>query len=120
VQSSIREGTPNAVLEAMAMETPVVATDVGGTRELVTDGEHGLLVVAGHADALSTGIARALGDRAAARRRADAARQRVERELSFERRVQKVEDVYLSLAASTASTRRAAGLGGVLPQDQHR
>ena len=34
VQSSEYEGTPNAVLEAMAMETPIVATDVGGTREV--------------------------------------------------------------------------------------
>ncbi|HKV98489.1 MAG TPA: glycosyltransferase, partial [Vicinamibacterales bacterium] len=44
VQSSEREGTPNAVLEAMAMETPIVATDVGGTSELATDGVHALLV----------------------------------------------------------------------------
>ncbi len=38
VQSSEYEGTPNAVLEAMAMETPIVATDVGGTRELAAHG----------------------------------------------------------------------------------
>ena len=38
VQSSDSEGTPNVVLEAMAFETPIVATDVGGTTELVRDG----------------------------------------------------------------------------------
>src|SRR5205085_574188 len=37
VQSSEYEGTPNAVLEAMALETPVVATAVGGTTELLRD-----------------------------------------------------------------------------------
>jgi glycosyltransferase involved in cell wall biosynthesis len=40
-------GTPNVVLEAMALETPVVATDVGGTRELCEDGVHGRIVPAG-------------------------------------------------------------------------
>jgi glycosyltransferase involved in cell wall biosynthesis len=44
VQSSKYEGTPNAVLEAMAMETPIIATNVGGTSELVRDGLDGLIV----------------------------------------------------------------------------
>ena len=39
VQSSDYEGTPNAVLEAMAFETPIVATAAGGTAELVRDGD---------------------------------------------------------------------------------
>ena len=54
VQSSRSEGSPNAVLEAMALEVPVVATDVGGTRELVTHGVHGLLVPFGDVRALRT------------------------------------------------------------------
>ena len=113
VQSSEYEGTPNAVLEAMAMNTPIVATDVGGTRELVTDGVHGLLVQAGSAPALADKILAALNDRDAATRRADAARQRIETELSFERRVQKVEAVYQELirpirAAGSASRRAAS------------
>ena len=62
VQSSDYEGTPNAVLEAMAFETPLVATDAGGTAELVTDGVHGLVVPAGSPDrlydALETGAVR--------------------------------------------------------------
>ncbi len=44
VQSSAYEGTPNVVLEAMALGIPVVATDVGGTAALVRDGVDGLIV----------------------------------------------------------------------------
>src|SRR5207253_1747453 len=43
VQSSDYEGTSNAVLEAMALETPVVATAAGGTAEIVADNVHGLI-----------------------------------------------------------------------------
>jgi glycosyltransferase involved in cell wall biosynthesis len=43
------EGSPNALLEAMAMERAIVATRVGGVPELVEDGEHGLLVQPGDA-----------------------------------------------------------------------
>ena len=122
VQSSSREGTPNAVLEAMALETPVVATDVGGTRELVTNGIHGLLVSAGDAARLADGMIAALKDRPAARQRADAARRRVQNELSFERRVQKVEAVYHDLVDRRSSKRRDPRLepAAVLPQEQQR
>jgi glycosyltransferase involved in cell wall biosynthesis len=94
VQSSEYEGTPNVVLEAMAFETPVVATDVGGTAELVHDGEHGLILPTGSTDALVTRIDRVLDDRPAAAARAAAARARVEGELSFDRRMQRVEAIY--------------------------
>jgi glycosyltransferase involved in cell wall biosynthesis len=107
VQSSDYEGTPNAVLEAMALETPVVATDVGGTAELVTNGVHGLIVPPGDADALAGAIAGALQDGPATRARAAAARKRVEGELSFERRRQRVEAVYDELIASLAQPREA-------------
>ena len=43
VQSSETEGTSNALLEAMALETPIIATDVGGTRQLIRDGVDGVL-----------------------------------------------------------------------------
>lgn len=94
VQASDYEGTPNALLEAMALGTPVVATDVGGTREMVVDGEHGLIVPAGDARALAHAITRALQDPVAMQVRAHAARRRVERELSFERRMRRVEVIY--------------------------
>lgn len=98
VQSSDYEGTPNVVLEAMALQTPVVATDVGGTGELISDGEHGLLVSPGDAERLSQAIARALDDSAATARRAAAARARIEGPLSFRTRMQAVEAIYEELA----------------------
>jgi glycosyltransferase involved in cell wall biosynthesis len=94
VQSSDYEGTPNAVLEAMAFETPIVATDVGGTRELVEHGEHGLVVPPGDAHALANAIEQVLAAPDATRRRAVAARRRVENALSFRARMAAVETVY--------------------------
>lgn len=56
VLSSLSEGSPNALLEAMAVGVPVVATRVGGVPEIVSDGENALLVaprdIAGMAGAL--------------------------------------------------------------------
>jgi glycosyltransferase involved in cell wall biosynthesis len=106
VQSSDYEGTPNAVLEAMALRTPLVATDVGGTAELAVDGVHGLIVPPGDAGALATAIERALGDPHAMRVRANAARARVECELSFDRRMERVEAVYDDLVAGDAGVLR--------------
>jgi glycosyltransferase involved in cell wall biosynthesis len=98
VQSSDREGTPNVVLEAMALETPIVATDVGGTAELVTDGVHGLIVPRGDAVRLREAIDRVLADPKAALDRVREARRRVETELSFEHRTSRVEAIYDRLA----------------------
>ena len=104
VQSSDYEGTPNAVLEAMAVETPVVATTAGGTAELVTDELHGLLVPRGVPGALQEAIARTLDDPAGTERRVAAARQRVEQELSFEQRMKRLEAVYERMYACASSS----------------
>jgi glycosyltransferase involved in cell wall biosynthesis len=98
VQSSEYEGTPNVVLEAMAMETPIVATAAGGTDEVITEGKHGLVVPPGDAAALARAIEQTMAQRAAAEQRVQAARRRVETELSFARRMQKVEAIYEELA----------------------
>jgi glycosyltransferase involved in cell wall biosynthesis len=99
VQSSDYEGTPNAVLEAMALETPLVATDVGGTRELVEHGIDGLIVPTGSAPALAGAIESLLADPARTRTMAAHARRRVETDLSFASRMMRVEAVYEELAA---------------------
>jgi glycosyltransferase involved in cell wall biosynthesis len=68
VLSSDYEGTPNALLEAMASGLPVVATRVGGNAEAVLNEQTGILVPAGDAEALATALLRLLaspGERAA-------------------------------------------------------
>jgi glycosyltransferase involved in cell wall biosynthesis len=110
VQSSDYEGTPNAVLEAMAMETPVVATDVGGTAELIRDQIDGLIVPAGDVSRLSQAIENALGDAAATTARTAAARRRVETDLSFDARMAAVEAIYEELHASRSPAHDAHAL----------
>ena len=97
VQSSEYEGTPNAVLEAMAMETPIVATDVGGTRELAHSDVHAVLVRPGDIGALAAAIEDVLTHPVAARDRAAAARRRVETTLSFATRTRALESIYEDL-----------------------
>ena len=104
VQSSDYEGTPNAVLEAMAVETPVVATTAGGTAELLTNEVHGLLVPCGNPGALHNAIERTIADTAGTTRRVAAARQRVEHELSFEQRMKRLEAVYEQMYACASSS----------------
>ena len=117
-QSSDYEGTPNAVLEAMALETPVVATDVGGTGQLLHDGVHGLLVPAEDRQGFAEAIIRTFDDAAATAARVRAARERVERELSFDARARTLESIYEELVdtrGQQACGRRSAwvtSLGG--------
>ena len=109
-QASEYEGTPNAVLEAMAMSTPIVATDVGGTGELAAHDVHALLVKPHDVRGLQAAMQHAIDDVSAARRRASAARRRVESELSFQARTRRLEQVYEELAREH---REVKAMGGV-------
>ncbi len=73
VLPSHSEGSSNVVLEAMAAGLPIVATGVGGTTELLTDGENALLVPCRDPQALSRAIALLLDDPELARRLGQAA-----------------------------------------------
>jgi glycosyltransferase involved in cell wall biosynthesis len=102
VQSSDTEGVPNAVLEAMSMRVPVVATDVGGTRDIVTNEVEGLLVPRREPEALAAAVRRTLTEGCATAKRVDSARDRIERELSFDVRMERLEQMYEALAANRA------------------
>ncbi len=78
--SGKREGIPVALMEALAMELPVVATDISGVGELVRDGETGLLVPEREAGAFAAALERVLLDEELARRLAAAGRATVARE----------------------------------------
>jgi glycosyltransferase involved in cell wall biosynthesis len=97
VQSSDYEGTPNAVLEAMALETPVIATDVGGTAELVRSHVDGLIVPPDSVPAWIEAIDAVLSNPDATSFRVAAARRRVETDLSFDTRMAAVEAIYADL-----------------------
>ncbi len=107
-QSSDYEGTPNAVLEAMALETPVVATDAGGTAQLLTDGVHGRIVPIGDVPSLRDAIVAALLRLEESRARAVSARLRIVDELSFDARNAKIETIYRELASRGGVTRQQA------------
>lgn len=98
VLSSLREGLPNVVLEAMALELPVLATRCGGLAEFLRDGQDARLIEPGSVEALTRGLAELLGSTGLRQQLASQARARVVSECSFERRIQAEIAVYDALA----------------------
>lgn len=98
VLSSLREGLPNVVLEAMSMELPVLATRSGGMETFARDGEDALLCDPGSVPQLADGLRRLATDHALRERLAHGARARVEADCSFARRMQRMVEVYERLA----------------------
>jgi glycosyltransferase involved in cell wall biosynthesis len=92
--SSTREGLPNVLLEAMALEVPVVATAVNGVPRLVTHGETGELVATGSAEALAAGLDRLIADPILRARYSAAGRRTVEERFSFSARMDKLARLY--------------------------
>ena len=99
VLSSHDEGMSNAILEAMAMEKPVVATDVGGTGEVVRHGQSGLLVPPKDPEPLAVAIRDMLAQPSRAREMGRVGRRIVEDGFSAHAMVRQMERLYLDLAA---------------------
>ena len=64
VMSSLSEGLPVSILEAMASRTPIVATDVGGISEVIIQGKTGYLVRSQSADSLAEGLFKCISEQA--------------------------------------------------------
>ncbi len=103
------EGLSQALLEAMALGLPVVASAAGGNPELVIDGRTGLLAPAEDVPAWAERLERLLGDPALATRLGQAGRALVRQAFTLERTAQRTEAVY----------REAAGRRPLLSPDDH-
>jgi glycosyltransferase involved in cell wall biosynthesis len=97
VTASDREGLSGVLRESLAMEVPVISTDCAGNREIVRDGETGLLAPIGDKAALAAALRRALDDPAAMQAMARAGRQWVLENCSLETQADNLETIYRSL-----------------------
>jgi glycosyltransferase involved in cell wall biosynthesis len=103
VLPSESEGMSNALLEAMAMALPAIATDVGGNPHVITNGDDGFLVRYADSDTLASRIEALLGDEQERRRIGNAARQRVVGAFSARSMVGQLQDLYDELWRRGAS-----------------
>lgn len=97
VVPSLTEGFGLSVVEAMAMEKPVVATSVGGIPEIVQDGETGFLVEPGNVEAMVEVVDRLLEDTLLRRQIGHKARERVENTFSLKQMVEQTLLCYESI-----------------------
>jgi glycosyltransferase involved in cell wall biosynthesis len=95
------EGQSNAILEAMAAGLPVIATDIPGNRDLVVPRETGYLVTVGDSAGFAKWTNALLEDRDLAQRMGDAGRQRVLKEFTVERMVQRHASLYEGLVSGS-------------------
>ncbi|MBU6429747.1 MAG: glycosyltransferase family 4 protein [Cyanobacteria bacterium REEB65] len=107
VLPSLWEGMPISLLEAMAAGKPVVASDVHGSAEVVTDGETGLLVRRGDVAALAEAVCRVLEDTMLAAKLGEAARRKVRDSYHVHSMIDGVGALYDALVASEQIRTRA-------------
>ncbi len=95
ISSSVTEGISLTLLEAMAVGLPTIATRVGGSPEIVADGQTGYIVEPSDATALAQAIVRLCKNSRDWRDMGEAGRRRVERHFSIEGMISKYEDLYV-------------------------
>ena len=103
---SKHEGTPRAVIEAMAMELPVVATSVGGVPELVEPNKTGLLLEHGTADEIALAVERLLESPEDARNLGENARRLIVDKYSFKPNADLLVQAHLDILEISGSIRR--------------
>jgi len=99
VLCSVSEGFPNSLVEAMAAGRPIVATDVGGVRDAVREGENGLLVPARDPAALAAALTSLLTDAGKRAAMGTAGAERARREFHARVVVASLQDLYDRLLA---------------------
>jgi L-malate glycosyltransferase len=91
------EGFPNSVMEAMAASLPIVATDTGGTSELVSDGMTGYLVSPNNPQALHDRLEKLCADPELRNKMGEAGRQKIIERFTADRMVRRFESLYDAL-----------------------
>jgi len=104
VLSTFTEGISNSIMEYMALSKPVVATDGGGTQEIIVEGETGFLVPPKNPEALATKIEYLLDNPEIARHMGEAGEVRLRRKFSSARMVEETVKLY-KLAVENARGR---------------
>lgn len=100
VHPSLRDGMPNALLEAMACGKAVIATPVGGTVDVLEDGINGLTVPVNDAEGLSSAITKLLEDEPLRERLGKSAREKIRMEFTVEKELEGNLAVYEALYGS--------------------
>ena len=91
---SLHESTPNALIEAMGIGLPCIASDVGGVSDLIEDRKSGMLVPAADPEALARAIHRVLTDGALAKTLGERAQAKIHRLFNNDQSIQQLEAVY--------------------------
>ncbi|MEJ2345806.1 MAG: TIGR03088 family PEP-CTERM/XrtA system glycosyltransferase [Gammaproteobacteria bacterium] len=112
VLPSKAEGISNTILEAMASGLPVVATDVGGNRELVADGTTGFLVPRDDPEAMAGALLNYVRNPELAKSHGRSARRRIEAEFSIDGMVRRYGDLYSEVLATKCGVLAPAGPSG--------
>jgi len=95
--TSLNEGTPMSLIEAMASARPVLATDVGGVRDIVKNNENGLLVQSNDVDGFNKALLSMLEDREKRLEMGRYGRKFVNENFRKERLIKDTENLYNSL-----------------------
>lgn len=115
VLSSVTEGSPTILSEAMICGVPIVATSVGGVPELISNGETGLLVPSKDPNALAAAIELMLTDRDAAERMATMAQIHAKANLTWDANARKTIEIYSTALSQANAFRGAVGCDSLEP-----
>ena len=97
VLPSFTEGLPNVVLEAGLMAVPVIATNVGGTPEVIDNKKTGILIEPGNPELLASQMKDFLHNRSAFKHMAISAQKKIQEHFNFKERTKRIEFIYQDL-----------------------
>ena len=94
ILSSVKEGLPYTIIEAMAAEIPIITTNVGGIPEMITDQETGFLIDPKNSDSIKERIEEIIDNPEKTKKIAEEAKQKTEQEFNIEQMIEKTKKLY--------------------------